>query len=135
MKGKAGAGTVLATHIHEPGGLSQTLEFLKRTRSELRQLRRAYAWQDRIHVCDVNRDVFEIVGLGYTDPDIIPVFAEINAAYDPQTIHHADRSRIQGVQPRPPPSLGRGPGDVKVGSPIARARSPDGWTVLPRRSC
>jgi hypothetical protein len=88
MKGKAGAGTVRATHIHEPGGLDQTLEFLKRTRSELRQLRRAYAWPDRIHVCDVNRDIFEIVGLGYADPDIIPVFAEVNAAYDPQTIHH-----------------------------------------------
>lgn len=87
MKGKAGTGTVLASHVHEPGGLDRTLEFLKRTRSELRQLRVAYAWPDRLHVCDVNRDVFEIVGLGYIDPDIIPVFADLNAAYDPQTIH------------------------------------------------
>jgi hypothetical protein len=87
MKGKAGTGTVLASHVHEPGGLGQTLEFLKRTRSELRQLRRAYVWTDRIHVCDVNRDVFEIVGLGYADPDLIPVLKDINAAYDPQTVH------------------------------------------------
>jgi len=84
---KAGTGTVLATHVHEPGGLSQTLEFLKRTRSELRQLRRAYVWKDRLHVCDVNRDVFEIVGLGYADPDIIPLLNSINTAYDPQTLH------------------------------------------------
>ncbi|MGC8641453.1 MAG: hypothetical protein ACP5XB_16430, partial [Isosphaeraceae bacterium] len=31
--------------------------------------------------------VFEIVGLGYADPDIIPAFADLNAAYDPRTIH------------------------------------------------
>jgi hypothetical protein len=79
--------SILATHIHEPGGLSLTLEFLKRTRSELRQLRTAYVWKDRVHVADVNRDIFEIVGLGYPDPDIIPIFREINAAYDPTTVH------------------------------------------------
>jgi hypothetical protein len=84
---KAGIGTVLASHVHEPGGLAQTLEFLKRTRCELRQLRRTCAWKDRLQVCDVNRDAFEIVGLGYPDPDIISVFEEINAAYDPQTVH------------------------------------------------
>jgi hypothetical protein len=84
---KGNTGTVLATHVHEPGGLSQTLEFLRRTRSELRMLRRAFAWKDRVHICDVNRDVFEIVGLGYPDPDIIPVFKEVNAAYDPSTVH------------------------------------------------
>jgi hypothetical protein len=84
---RAGTGTVLATHVHEAGGLFQTLEFLKRTRFQLRQLRRVLVWKDRLHVCDVNRDVFEIVGLGYTDPDIIPILKDINAAYDPATIH------------------------------------------------
>ena len=87
MKGKTAAVSVLATHVHEPGGLAQTLEFLKRTRSELRPLRRACAWKERVHIYDVNRDAFEILGLGYPDPDIIPVFQEINAAYDPQTVH------------------------------------------------
>jgi hypothetical protein len=87
MKGKAVDVAVLASHVHNPSGLAQTLEFLKRTRSELRQLRRACAWKDRLQICDVNRDAFEIMGLGYPDPDIIAVFQEINAAYDPQTIH------------------------------------------------
>ena len=84
---KAGTGTLLATHVHESGGLGQTLVFLKRTRSELRLLRRAFAWRDRLHICDVNRDVFEVVGLGYADPDIIPILKEVNAAYDPCTVH------------------------------------------------
>lgn len=86
MSGKHLPDTVLATHVHQPGGLSQTLEFLRRTRSELRQLRRALVWKDRIHIVDVNRDVFEIVGLGYADPEIVPIFADVNAAYDPMTI-------------------------------------------------
>jgi hypothetical protein len=87
MRGKAAEVTVLASHVHEPGGLPQTLDFLKRTRSELRPLRRVCVWKDRVHVCDVNRDAFEIIGLGYPDSDIIAVFHEINAAYDPQTVH------------------------------------------------
>ncbi len=79
--------TPLATHRHEPGGLDQTLEFLKRTRAELRQLRRVLAWKDRLQVHDVNRDVFEVAGLGYADPEIIPVLNSLNAAYDPSTVH------------------------------------------------
>ncbi len=71
----------------EAGGLDQTLEFLKRTRSELRQLRRVLVGQDRLRVCDVNGDAFEIVGLGYADPDIIALLNSINTAYDPQTLH------------------------------------------------
>ena len=31
--------------------------------------------------------VFEIVGLGYPDPDIIPLLDSIGTAYDPRTIH------------------------------------------------
>ena len=76
--------TPLATHHHEAGGLDQTLEFLKRTRSELRQLRRVLVGQDRLRVCDVNGDAFEIVGLGYADPDIIALLNSINTAYDPR---------------------------------------------------
>ncbi|HMF35693.1 MAG TPA: hypothetical protein VKF17_03610 [Isosphaeraceae bacterium] len=79
--------TPLATHHHEPGGLDQTLEFLKRTRSELRQLRWVFVGQGRLRVCDVNGDAFEIVGLGYADPDVIPLLNSINTAYDPQTLH------------------------------------------------
>jgi hypothetical protein len=79
--------TPLATHHHEPGGLDRTLEFLKRTRSELRQLRRVLVGQDHLRVHDVNGDAFEIVGLGYADPDIIPLLNSVNTAYDPQTLH------------------------------------------------
>src|SRR5271157_5713642 len=79
--------TTLATHQHEAGDLDQTLEFLKRTRSELRQLRWVFVGQDRLRVCDVNGDAFEIVGLGYANPDIIPLLNSINTAYDPQTLH------------------------------------------------
>jgi len=77
----------LASHHHEPGGVDQTLDFLKRTRSELRQLRWVFVGQDRLRVHDVNGDAFEIVGLGYADPDIIPLLNSINTAYDPQTLH------------------------------------------------
>ncbi len=80
-------GTPLASHHHEPGGLDRTLEFLKRTRSELRQLRRVLVGRDWLHVHDVNGDAFEIVGLGYADPDVIPLLNSINTAYDPQTLH------------------------------------------------
>jgi hypothetical protein len=77
----------LAVHPHEPGGLASSLEFLKRTRAELRPLRMVRLWQDRLRVYDVNRDSFEIVGLGYPDPDVIPLLDSIGAAYDTRTIH------------------------------------------------
>ncbi len=83
----AGTGTIVASHVHASGGLAETLDFVRRTRSELRQLRRVYAWIDRLHICDVNRDVFEVIGLGYADPDVIAVFKDINAAYDPRSLH------------------------------------------------
>jgi hypothetical protein len=79
--------TPLALHHYEPGGLDPALEFLKRTRAELRQLRTVRLWNDRLRIYDVNRDVFEIQGLGYPDPDVVPVLNSINTAYDPLTIH------------------------------------------------
>jgi hypothetical protein len=79
--------TPLATHHHEAGGLDQTLEFLKRTRSELRQLRRVCVWRERFRIYDINGDIFEIRGIGYADPDIIPLLDSVNAAYDPRGVH------------------------------------------------
>ena len=38
--------TPLATHSYTPGGLDAALEFLKRTRSELRTLRKVRLWKD-----------------------------------------------------------------------------------------
>src|SRR2546430_1230101 len=37
-----------ATHDYTPGGLDAALEFLKRTRSELRSLRTVRVWTDRL---------------------------------------------------------------------------------------
>jgi hypothetical protein len=44
-------------------------------------------WNDRLRVYDVNRDSFEIQGLGYPDPDVMPLLNSIGTAYDPRTIH------------------------------------------------
>jgi hypothetical protein len=77
----------LATHDYTPGGLEAAREFIKRTRSELRQLRRVRVWRDRFQIIDVNKDYFEIRGLGYADPDIVPLLRMINTAYNPETLH------------------------------------------------
>lgn len=79
--------TPLATHEHTPGELQPTLEFLKRTRWELRDLRKVRVWPDRFQVLDVNKDCFEVRGVGYPYPDIVPLLRAINTAFDPQTIH------------------------------------------------
>jgi hypothetical protein len=77
----------LATHDFTPGGLDAALEFLKRTRSELRTLRKVRIWRDKLHIIDVNKDYFEIRGIGYADADILPLLKNINTAFNPQTIH------------------------------------------------
>src|SRR6516164_8125455 len=77
----------LATHDYTAGELQAALEFLKRTRSELRSLRKVRIWKDHIHIIDVNKDYFEIRGIGYQDADIIPLLRNINTAFNPQTIH------------------------------------------------
>ena len=77
----------LATHDYNPGALDAALEFLKRTRWEMRELRRVRVWKDKLHVLDINKDVFEIRGVGYMDADIVPLLRMINAAFNPQTVH------------------------------------------------
>ncbi len=77
----------LATHDYSPGGLEAAREFLKRTRAELRELRRVRLWKDRLQVIDVNKDVFEVRGIGYADPDVVPLLRMINTAFNPQTLH------------------------------------------------
>jgi hypothetical protein len=81
--------TPLAAHDYTPGGLDATLAFLKRTRSELRSLRKVRVWKDKLHIIDVNKDYFEIRGLGYGDADVVPVLRNINSAFDPRKIHEA----------------------------------------------
>jgi hypothetical protein len=77
----------LATHDYQPGGVEAALEFLKRTRAELRSLRKARIWKDRLQVIDINADCFEVRGIGYADPDIIPLLRAVNTAFDPTRIH------------------------------------------------
>lgn len=64
------------------------MEFLKRTRSELRSLRHVRLWKDHVHVIDVNKDCFEIRGIGYEDPNIIPILRAVNTAFNPDTVHN-----------------------------------------------
>ena len=76
-----------ATHDYTPGGLDSTLEFLKRTRSELRELRKVRVWKDRLEIFDVNGDRFEICGIGYPDADIVAVLNAVNTNFNPRTVH------------------------------------------------
>ncbi|MEX0586031.1 MAG: hypothetical protein WD176_05275 [Pirellulales bacterium] len=77
----------LAVHEYRAGEVDAALEFLKRTRNELRILRRVQLWLDRFQVFDVNRDYFEIRGIGYADPDIVAILDADNTVYKPETIH------------------------------------------------
>jgi hypothetical protein len=77
----------LARHQYTPGGLEAALEFLKRTRFELRELRKVRVYKDKLQIFDVNHDTFEIHGIGYQDADIIPLLNNINTAFDPLKIH------------------------------------------------
>jgi hypothetical protein len=76
-----------ATHDYTPGGLDAAREFLKRTRAELRNLRKVRLWTDKLHVIDVNKDYFEVRGIGYPDADVVPLLRMINTAYNPETLH------------------------------------------------
>lgn len=82
------SGRCLASHMHQPGQVDATLEFLKRTRSELRMLRRVQVYRDRVHIFDVNGDWFEVAGVGYPDPDVVPVLIAVNTAFNKDTIHN-----------------------------------------------
>lgn len=81
--------TPKATHDFAAGQLDAAVEFLKRTRWELRSLRLARIWRDKLCVYDVNGDHFEVRGIGYGDADIIPLLKLVNTAYNPHTIHDA----------------------------------------------
>jgi hypothetical protein len=79
--------SVLASHDFAPGGLTAALEFLKRTRFEMRALHRVRVWKDRLEVFDINKDVFEVRGIGYADADITSLLQYVNTAFNPDTIH------------------------------------------------
>ena len=76
-----------ATFEYTPGADQDAAEFVKRTRSELRSLRTVRVWKDRVQILDVNKDYFEIRGVGYPDADIVPLLQNINTNFNPKTIH------------------------------------------------
>ena len=85
----------LAIHDYAQGGLPAALEFLKRTRAELRTLRKVRIWKDKLQVIDINKDCFEVRGIGYEQPDIVSLLRNINTAFDPQTIHNPITSEFK----------------------------------------
>lgn len=78
---------MIARHDYVPGHVEDSLEFLKRTRSELRMLRYVQVFTDRVQVFDVNGDWFEVGGIGYPDADVVPVLQAVNTAFNRETIH------------------------------------------------
>ena len=79
----------VAGHIYQPGKVKESLEFLKRTRSELRMLRKVRLWEDRFQVIDINGDFFEIREIGYPTAEIIILLDAVNTAFNRETIHEA----------------------------------------------
>jgi hypothetical protein len=77
----------LAIHEFTAGALDAALEFLKRTRWELRELRFVRVFADRLQIFDINGDYFEVRGVGYPVGDIVPLLRAVNTAFDPKTIH------------------------------------------------
>ncbi len=84
----------LATHDYAAGGLEAALEFLKRTRFEMRALHKVRVWKDRVQVLDVNKDIFEVRGIGYPDADVIPLLQYVNTAFNRDTIHVPIDARV-----------------------------------------
>lgn len=77
----------MASHEFASGTVEDALEFLKRTRSELRMLRRVRVWPDKFRIYDINGDSFEILGLGYPQAEIVKVLDAVNTAYKRDLIH------------------------------------------------
>ena len=78
----------VATHTHDRENLSDTLDFLKRIRSELSETRRVQVATDWLLVFDVNGDCFEVTGLGYVDEEIVAVLDSLNTVYKRESIHN-----------------------------------------------
>lgn len=82
------AGRLIASFCFEPGRIDDALEFLKRIRSELRMVRKARVFRDRVQVLDVNGDWFEIEGIGFHDAEVVEILKAVNAAFKRETIHN-----------------------------------------------
>ena len=83
----ASFGRVIAEHRLEPGKLDEVIAFLKRTRSELRMLRKVRVSREWVRIFDVNGDWFEVSGVGYPDADVVEVLKAVNTPFNPEAIH------------------------------------------------
>jgi hypothetical protein len=77
----------LAIHDYSDGGLEAAIAFFRRTRNELRMLRFVRVSTEWVRLFDVNGDYFELRGLGYTEPDVIPVLRSFDTPFNHETIH------------------------------------------------
>jgi hypothetical protein len=77
----------LASHDFAEGDLEAALAFFRRTRAELRTLRKVRVSTDWVRLFDVNGDYFELRGLGYPHPDVVAVLNSFNTPFDADTIH------------------------------------------------
>ena len=77
----------LATHDFSSGGLEAALAFFRRTRNELRALRKVRVATDWVRLFDVNGDYFELTGLGYPDPQIVEILKSFDTPFKPESIH------------------------------------------------
>lgn len=82
----------LAKHDFQSGDVNDALQFLKRIRAELRTICKVRIWTDHFRVYDVNGDSFEILNLGYPDPEIVTILDAVNTVYKRDTIHTAPES-------------------------------------------
>lgn len=82
------SGRLIASFYFEPGRIDDALEFLKRIRSELRMVRKARVFRDRVQVLDVNGDWFEIEGIGFPDAEVVEILKAVNAAFKRESIHN-----------------------------------------------
>ncbi len=79
----------LASHQFEDGGLNEALQFFRRTRNELRALRKVQVSTTWVRLFDVNGDYFELQGLGYPDEKIVAVLRSFDTPFKPETIHES----------------------------------------------
>lgn len=77
----------LAQHVFQEGELDAALAFLRRVRWELRELRFVRVWKDKLQVMDINKDYFQIDGVGYPQANIIPLLESVNTAFKREQIH------------------------------------------------
>jgi hypothetical protein len=77
----------LATHDFADGGLEAAIAFFRRTRNELRALRKVQVSTQWVRLFDVNGDYFELSGLGYPDAEIVPVLQSFDTPFKPESIH------------------------------------------------